>query len=166
MIGLLYVWMQTTTYIKGATGTALTDNNGLAMKEVVLNATGKALGATYFRGSTPIDSIWATSNIGIANTCAMPAGYGVGDHRLFVVDLITSTLTGNNPPKIHRPAARRLNTKLPGVAERYIKIYKANARRHRLVECLGEAHKNSKNKAEIKHKVRKINLEAGQLMNN
>ena len=92
------------------------------MKEVVLNATGKALGATYFRGSTPIDGIWVTSNIGIANACVMLAGYGVRDHRLFVVDLITSTLTGNNPPKIQRPAARRLNTKLPGVAERYIKI--------------------------------------------
>ena len=86
---------------KGAIGTALTDINGLAMKEVVLNPTGKALGATYFRGSTPINSIWATSNIGIAN------------HQLFVVDLFTSTLTGNDPPEIQRPAARILNTKLP-----------------------------------------------------
>ena len=48
---------------KGAIGTALTENNGRAMKEVVLNATGKALGATYFRGSTLIGGIWVTSNI-------------------------------------------------------------------------------------------------------
>ena len=96
----------------------------------------------------------------------MPARYGVGDHCLFVVDLITLTLTGNNPPKIQCPTARRFNTKLPGVAEIYIKIYKANARRQRLVECLGDAHENSKNKAKIKHKVGKIDLEAGQLMNN
>ena len=59
-----------------------------------------------------------------------------------------------------------LNTKLPGVAERDIKIYETNARRHRLVERLGEAHENSKNKAKIEHKVGKIDLEAGQLMNN
>ena len=64
-------------------------------------------------GSTPIDWIWATNDIGIANACVMPAGYGIGDHCLFVVDLITSTLTGNNPPKIQRPAARPLNTRLP-----------------------------------------------------
>ena len=75
---------------KGAISKALTDNNGLAKKEVVLNATHKALGATYFRGSTPIDGIWATIDISIANACVMPAGYGVGDHRLFVVDFITS----------------------------------------------------------------------------
>ena len=133
---------------------------------MVLTDSGKALGATYFRGSTPIDGIWVISDIGIANTCVMLTGYGVRDHRLFVVDLITSTLTGSNPPQIQRPAARRLNTKLPGVAERYIKIYEANARRHRLVERLDEAHKNSKNKAEIRHKIEKIDREAGQLMSN
>ena len=107
-VNRLIVCMDANNHIyKGAIGTALTDNNGLAMKEVVLNATGKALGATYFRESTPIDGIWATRDIGIANACVMPAGYGVGDHRLFVVDLITSTLTGNNSPKtkIQRPAA-------------------------------------------------------------
>ena len=65
---------------KGAIGTSLTDINGLAMKEVILTTTGKALGATYFRGSTPIDGIWETSDIGIANTCVMPEGYGIGDH--------------------------------------------------------------------------------------
>ena len=64
----------------GAIGTALTDINGLAMKEVVLNATGKELGTTYFKGITPIDGIWETSDIGIANACVVPAGYGIGDH--------------------------------------------------------------------------------------
>ena len=96
----LIVCMDANDHIyKGNIGTTLTDINGLAMKEVVLTATGKALGATYFRGSTPIGGIWATSNIGIANACVMPAGYGVVDHRLFVVDLIISALSGNNTPK-------------------------------------------------------------------
>ena len=52
------------------------------------------------------------------------------------------------------------------MAERYIKIYEANARRHRLVERLDKAHKNSKSKAEIRQKVEKIDQEAGQLMSN
>ena len=146
----LIVCMDANNHIyKVAINTALTDNNGLAMKEVILNATRKASGATYFRGSTPIDSFWATSDIGIADTCVMPAGYGVGDHCLFVVDLITSTLTGNNPPRIQGSASSRLNTNLLGVAEIYIMIYKANPRQNRLVECLGEAHASSKNKSKI-----------------
>jgi hypothetical protein len=77
----LIVCMDANDHIyNGAIGTALTDNNSLAMKEVVLNATGKELGTTYFRGITPIDGIWETSNIGIANACVMPEGYGIGDH--------------------------------------------------------------------------------------
>jgi hypothetical protein len=71
---------------EGVIGTALTRNNGLAMKEVVLNATGKALGATYFRRGTPINGIWATSDIGIANACVMPAGLICGGPHHFNLD--------------------------------------------------------------------------------
>ena len=114
---------------KGTIGKELTDNSGLAMKEVMLNTTGEELGATYFRGSTPINGIWATNDIGIANACVMPVGYGI-------VDLIPATLTGNNPPKKQRPAARQLNTRLMQVADRYIEFYEENARQPRLMNGL------------------------------
>jgi hypothetical protein len=42
---------------RGSIGKALTDVNGLAMKEVVREYTNLDLGATYFRGSQPIDGI-------------------------------------------------------------------------------------------------------------
>jgi hypothetical protein len=42
-------------------GKALTNLEGLAIREVVGTFTGKQLGPTYSRGSTPIDGIWATS---------------------------------------------------------------------------------------------------------
>ena len=38
-------------------GKALTARDGLAMKEVVGDFTGRRLGATHFRGSKPIDGI-------------------------------------------------------------------------------------------------------------
>ena len=103
---------------KGSIGKALTDSDGLAMKEVVREYTNQNLGATYFRGSEPIDGIWATPDVVIANACVMPAGYGIGNHRMFVIDFVTSSLIGTDTPKIQRPIkARRLNTKLPGVAD-------------------------------------------------
>ena len=49
----------------------------------------------------------------------MPAGYGVGDHRLFVVDFLTRTLIGVQPEGVRRPCARRLNCKIPGCKEAY-----------------------------------------------
>ena len=68
-------------------GKALTDQDGLNMSEVVGNFTGKKLGATYFRGTKPIDGIWTTKDIVITHACVMPARYGVGDHQMFVVDM-------------------------------------------------------------------------------
>jgi hypothetical protein len=55
------------------------------MKEVVGGFTAKQLGATYFQGSEPIDGIWATGNLTVANACVMPDGFRVGDHQLFMM---------------------------------------------------------------------------------
>ena len=89
------------------------------MKEVVGEFMGTPIGSTFFHGSKPIDGVWATSDIAVCNTAIMPAGFGIGDHRLFVIDFATQDLVGVHPPKIVRPASRRLNTKLPGVANRF-----------------------------------------------
>ncbi len=97
-------------------GRQLMDLHGLGMMEVVGEFTGKQLGAPFFRGSEPIDAIWATSDLEVAHPCVMPVGYGVGDHCLFVVDFSTASMISTCPPKIVRPALRRLNTKIPGCA--------------------------------------------------
>ena len=56
--------------------------------------------ATFFRGSKPIDAIWATTDVQIMGACVLPAGYGVGYHRLFVIDLATDSVLGQFPKKI------------------------------------------------------------------
>ena len=61
-------------------GKALTDINGLVMKEVVGKFTCQPVGLTFFWESKPINCVWASSEILISNTCIMPAGYGIGDH--------------------------------------------------------------------------------------
>jgi hypothetical protein len=62
------------------------------MVEAVGKYTGKKIGPTYFRGQQPIDGIWTTTYITISNACIMPAGYSIGDHRLFILDIHTSSL--------------------------------------------------------------------------
>ncbi|KAL7498396.1 hypothetical protein ACHAWT_006230 [Skeletonema menzelii] len=115
-------------------GQALTDIDGLAMKEVVGEYTGKQLGATHFRGSQPIDGIWATQDIEILNACVMPVGYGMGDHRCFVIDISQSSMVGRSPVRVKRLQARRLNNKLPGVQERYTKTLEQLLLRHKVDE--------------------------------
>jgi hypothetical protein len=110
----LIVCLDTNKHIyKKLLGRALTDIDSLAMKKVVGDFTGKPIEATYFRGSTPIDGVWATSDIMVSNAMIMPAGYGIGDHQLFVVDFVATDIIGNSPPKVVRPASRCLNTKIP-----------------------------------------------------
>ena len=60
-----------------ALGKRLTSTLGLNMKEVVGSFTGQQVGATSFRGSKPIDGIWATSDLVVTNACIMSVGYSV-----------------------------------------------------------------------------------------
>jgi hypothetical protein len=94
-------------------GKALTDIEGLAMKEVVGEFTRTPIGSTFFRCSKPIDGVWAISNISVCNMAIMPAGYGIGNHRLFVINFSMMDIIGKSPPRIVKPVSRRLNTKIP-----------------------------------------------------
>jgi hypothetical protein len=60
----------------------------------------RRIGPTYFRGSQPIDAVWATLNVQVAGACIMWTGCGIGDHQLFVVDFVASSLIGLAPKKI------------------------------------------------------------------
>lgn len=140
-------------------GKELTDVSGLKMREVVGDFTGEKIGATYFRGSHPIDAVWATSDVEVVGACVMPAGFGVGDHRMFVVDFRAASLIGTSPPKIVRAAARRLNNKIPRVAEKYNQLLEKKFIEHRMNTRLVEADSSSTTKEQAKYRADKIDQE-------
>ena len=77
---------------------SITARDGLIMTEVVGTVTGKKISVTLFRGSKPIDALWATTDIVVVRACVMPESYGVGYHRLFVLYFLTSSLIVQTPP--------------------------------------------------------------------
>ncbi len=87
---------------KKSIGKALTDIEGLAMKEVVGDFTGIPIGSTFFCGSKPINGVWASSDITVSNAAIMPAGFGIGNHRLFVINFSMMDIVGKSPPKVVR----------------------------------------------------------------
>jgi hypothetical protein len=126
---------------KKSLGKSLTRSNVLRMSEVVGNFTGTKIGPTFFRGSKPIDGIWATPDIVIAHACIMPAGFGVGDHCLFVMDFQEESLVGKAPLRIKRFTSRHLNTKVSsGATQKYLKRLEENLSHHCLIERLGQLH--------------------------
>lgn len=104
---------------KKSLGKALTSPVGLATKEVVGEFTGKKLGATYFRWSKHIDGICVTSDVTIASACMMPVGFGIGDHRLFVINVLVNLVISVDPVRVVQPQAQWLNTKIPGALRKY-----------------------------------------------
>ena len=147
-----------------AIGKALMEEDGLDMKEVVGSYTGKRIGPTFFRGQLPIDGVWATSDIQVSNACIMPAGYGIGDHRLFIIGMHTSSLIGTAPPRARWASSRRLNNRLPHVAKKYAASLEANIIRHRLIEKLGKAHTHGRDKEDTQNRINRVDKEGGQYM--
>ncbi len=143
---------------------ALMEEGSLEMKEVVGEYTGNKIGPTRFQGQLPIDGIWATTDDTIANACIMPAGYGIGDHRLFIIDIHTSLLIWTGAPRVQRAASRRLNTCLPHVLMKYNKSLEENILRHHLIGKLGEAHTQNISTEEIQSSINEIDQQSEQYM--
>ncbi len=149
----------------GEMGWKLTDLHGLGMKEVVGEFTTKRLGAMYFQGSAPINAVWATSNVAMVNACVMPVGYGVGDHRLFVVDFATALLVrAGCLQQIIWPALRHLNTRIAGCALQYNNALRQNILRHRLLEQMVAIATSEQPKADIAKALNKLDKEGEAYM--
>jgi hypothetical protein len=68
----------------------------------------------------------------------MPFGYGVGNHRMFVLEVTLESLIGKTPTKIVRPALQRLNSKVPHISDAYTKALEDNRVWHCLIKKLYE----------------------------
>jgi len=150
--------------IKGPLGRELGKKDGLDLREAILQYTGKSPGATFFRGSKPINGIWVSGDLDISNACVMPFGYGVGDHRAFVLDLPLESVIGINPVKIVRPVGRRLNSRLAECCTAYIESLESNIRQHRLLERLHDAHTGIYSNEERARKITQIDEEGKAYM--
>jgi hypothetical protein len=145
-------------------GKKLTAADGLNLTEVVGDFTGSKIGATYFRGTKPIDGVWATNDLQVVGACVMPAGYGIGDHRMFVVDFRVDSIVGMTPPKIVRLAARRLNTKIPHVVEKYQALLESKMIEHKLNSRLVDAERRGTSVEDVRQKVNSVDADSRQYM--
>ena len=148
----------------GSLGRALVEHPDLDLQESILTSTGTHLTATHFRGSRPIDAIWTTPDVEIINICAMPIGYGVGDHRSFILDIHTRSLVGVNPQPIKRPAARRLNTKIPHCADSYNQVLETQLAHHKIIDKLHTLSRQPPGSPLVQQKLDTIDKTVSQLM--
>ena len=149
---------------KNNLGKSITARDGLNMNEVVGTFTGKKIGATFFIGSKPIDAVYTTPDIVVTGACVIPAGYGVGDHLIFVLEFLTYYLIGQTPPQIIRSGARRLNTKIPSTKDNYTNVLENLVLSHRLMERMIAAPNASSSIVLVKGRIESIDQEGVQYM--
>jgi hypothetical protein len=94
----------------------------------------------------------------------MPAGYGISNHQLFVIDFSMMDIIGKSPPKIVRPTSRCLNTKIPRVAAEYARILENKILKHRLIERMGAAHTNSRSRRKAEKRLHQLDDDFGVYM--
>jgi hypothetical protein len=74
-------------------------------------------------------------NLIVTHAYVMPAGFGVGDHRMFVIDFQESSIVGLAPFQVQRYSLWHLNTKVSsGAMQKYINRLEENISRHHLIE--------------------------------
>jgi hypothetical protein len=59
----------------------------LRMKEVCHLMTGIPLPPTHNHGTVPIDAVFGTAGLMVTSVTLLPSQAGVGDHRVFLIDM-------------------------------------------------------------------------------
>ena len=83
---------------------------------------------------------------------------------MFVINFLMSFLVVPSPPRIVRAGARRWNTNIPGVADRYYTKLEDQVLRHKIMDRIGQAHIGSNTKKLAKRKCDKLDKEMKRYM--
>jgi hypothetical protein len=81
----------------------------LRMHELCQCITGLPLPHTYIHGSVPIDAVFCTVGIDGVAVALPPSRFGVGNHRVFMVDVTSASMLGDIFPQVIPATGRLLN---------------------------------------------------------
>jgi hypothetical protein len=100
-------------------------------------------------------------DIVVTHACVMPAGFGVGDHCLFVVNFQEASVIGEARHWIIQFTSHRLNIKASnGATQKYLHCLVANLERHKLIERLGRLHTTCKSKRAFQQGLNKLDKQS------
>jgi hypothetical protein len=73
---------------------------------------GEKVPNSHHRGSGKISTMFGSPGLLQGNAMCYPHWYGIGDHRVFVLEVSADSLFGGTYPAIATPRARQLNSKI------------------------------------------------------
>jgi hypothetical protein len=149
----------------GAILTALARED-LRMTEICYWTTGEHLPPTHSRGSTPIDAVFGTAGLVCSAASLLPYNVGVGNHRVFIVDITLESILGDVFPRVIPASSRLLNCKSSKIKNSYIAVLNQLSNRHLIFQKLLLTDRVSKHisLAALQLRMNKIDREMEQFM--
>jgi hypothetical protein len=105
-------------------------SESLCLSKLCYRSTGTMLPPTHTCGSTPIDAAYCTSGILYTAVTLLPSQVGVGDHRVFLLDISLETILEDVFPCVISIASRLLNCASDKIRKNYILVLNQLANRH------------------------------------
>jgi hypothetical protein len=107
-------------------------SDDINMKEVCKEILGQKSPNSHVDGTLPITGIFATSGLLCKNVFQSAHMYGIGDHRLFALDVDLASLVGSELPKLVRQPGRRLQATSYKSSKLYCRSFRKNILHHKL----------------------------------
>jgi hypothetical protein len=140
--------------------------NEFRMSELCLWIMGSRLSNTHIPGSVPIDAVFATAGISSTAVMLLPYRVGVGNHRVFLLDINSDTLLEDVFPCVIPVARRLLNCASDWIKKNYILVLNQLSNRHRIFKKLSYIDRESDRltQAQLQLQMNKVDLELEEFM--
>jgi hypothetical protein len=114
----------------------------LMLSKQCLQHTGMDVSPTFRDSTVPSDAFFATAGIECVNAYILPHKGGVGDHRCFVLNFMSSSVIGTKFPNIVRCSARKLHCKSKWLVQSYNAELDILSSRHKMYQRIYFIHSN------------------------
>jgi hypothetical protein len=108
----------------------------LRMKEVCHWMTGIPLPPTHNRGTVPINAVFGTAGLMVTSVSLLPSRAGVGNHRVFLIDVSSNSIMGDVFSRVIPAAGCLLNCKSDKIKSNYTKVLTQLSNRHLIFKKL------------------------------
>jgi hypothetical protein len=119
----------------GLLATALVGED-LQMHELCQRTSGVPLLPTHIHGRIPVDVIYATAGLVCSAVALLPCRMGVGDHKVFIIEIESNSVIGDVFPHVLSTASRLLNCSSNCIKRNYIHVLNQLFNRHLIFKKL------------------------------
>jgi hypothetical protein len=142
--------------------------DNLWMTKMCLWTTGHRLPlpSTHIRGQTPIDGVFATCGLVYKLVKLLPSREGIGDHRVFLLDIALESILSNVFPRVIPVSCCLLNCASDQIKQSYITLLNQLANRHHIFRKLLMIDRDSNHipAYQVQLRMNKVDLELKDFM--